>query len=111
MNNQRRALAVLAACLLCVAAFVPVFTLARSPVKSTPADQPKATANPHGFAGNATCSGRGCHGAIGPVEGGDVAKNEFSTWARYDKHATAFDALRGPRAKDMATNLADQPRK
>ena len=57
------------------------------------------------FAGAASCSGRGCHGALTANESG-VQQNEFATWLRHDKHAQAFEALLSPRAKQMAQNLA-----
>jgi hypothetical protein len=107
MKTNRRAPAGLAACIMLAFVVLPLVSPAReeSEVRRAPAEPPKAT-NPHGFAGSAACSGRGCHGAIAPDASGPVARNEYSTWARYDKHATAFDALRSRRAKDMAANLA-----
>jgi hypothetical protein len=104
MNTTRRRTG-LSGCLLAAAIFVPLLSPAReAPV--VPADPSKATVNSLGFAGTATCSARGCHGAIAATEGSGIARNESSIWARYDKHATAFDALLSDRAKTMAQNLA-----
>jgi hypothetical protein len=57
------------------------------------------------YAGRASCSGRNCHGGFQPAAGGGVQQNEFTTWLAHDKHARAFDVLRGDRAKRMAKNL------
>ncbi len=58
------------------------------------------------FAGRASCSGRSCHGGLEPAAGGGVRQNEFTFWLAHDKHARAYEVLRGERARRMAANLA-----
>ncbi len=56
------------------------------------------------IAGRASCSGRACHGGLEAVAGG-VRQNEFTFCLAHDKHARAFEVLKGERARRMAENL------
>jgi hypothetical protein len=58
-----------------------------------------------GFAGNASCSARACHGGDKPVDA-VAQQNEYTTSLLYDKHTRSYEVLKGERAKRMAANLA-----
>ena len=68
--------------------------VAAPPVPSSaPADAPAVDTAP--LVGTAGCSARGCHGRIGPGPDPAVRQNEFSLWLEQDRHAQAYQALRG----------------
>jgi Cytochrome c554 and c-prime len=57
------------------------------------------------LAGTASCSARGCHGAIEPVlNPARCQQNEYNLWA-HDRHADAYRALFNERSKDIARIL------
>src|SRR5579884_1841843 len=58
------------------------------------------------IAGNASCSGRSCHGGLEANPGKAVGQNEVLLFAGHDRHARAYQALLGERARRMADNLA-----
>jgi hypothetical protein len=70
-----------------------------------PAPKPQAAPAAAQIAGRASCSGRGCHGRLEPSADSGIQQNEFVTWLNYDKHARAFEVLKGERAQRMARNL------
>lgn len=58
--------------------------------------------------GTASCAGSSCHGATASwqrMSGSRVASDEYRTWQRHDRHARAFDALRGATGQRIASNL------
>lgn len=59
-------------------------------------------------AGHLTCSGALCHGAVQAwmrTKGSSVRQNEYLIWQRRDRHATAYDTLRGAESKRIGANL------
>jgi hypothetical protein len=57
------------------------------------------------LAGTASCSARGCHGAIEPVlNPAQCRQNEYNLWAD-DRHADAYRALFNDRSRDIARLL------
>jgi hypothetical protein len=62
------------------------------------------------LAGTATCSARGCHGALEPrpaqAPNAPVQLNEFTKWiTSHDPHARAFAVLSEKRSRDIARHL------
>jgi hypothetical protein len=78
----------------------------REPAAAKNADGKKETTSSAAhIAGRSSCSGRACHGGFDAAAGGGAQQNEFTTWLAFDKHARAFDVLKGDRARRMAKNL------
>ncbi len=71
-----------------------------------------ANANVLALAGSASCSGRGCHGALDPndpkLDKNKVGQNEYVHWTR-DPHADAYRVLFDPRSIKIAKNLGNTP--
>ncbi len=61
------------------------------------------------YVGAGSCSAVACHGGIQPRGTTKVLQNEYSTWITTDKHAHAYEALRGPLGKQMAGILKIGP--
>jgi hypothetical protein len=57
------------------------------------------------YRGTGSCSAAACHGAIAPVRGSRVRRDEHTTWVARDKHAQAFQVLFGTRSQTIAKNL------
>jgi hypothetical protein len=78
-----------------------------APVR-TPQPQAAEPQALHGFATNASCSSRGCHGRDEPLTGPDVhvQQNEYTFSVMHDKHTRAYAVLREHRANEIAKNLA-----
>lgn len=78
--------------------------------KASPAPQAKpqteGATGLHGFATNASCSSRACHGGDEPKGGADVQQDEYTFSVMHDKHPRAYAVLLEPRAKKIADNLA-----
>ena len=51
-----------------------------------------------------SCGSSGCHGQVASSSS-PVLLNEYVTWQKYDKHATAYKVLLEPRSKRIAANL------
>jgi hypothetical protein len=77
---------------------------ARKPIEdSGPALQaPAATL----VVGTASCSARGCHGAVEPISGSALLRDEYTTWVRQDIHASAYRVLFGETARSIMANLS-----
>jgi hypothetical protein len=75
---------------------------APGPQKKTP---PLASSVSLPLAGTASCSARGCHGGIEPVQNPDhCQQNEYTHWAR-DPHADAYRTLFSERSQKISTQL------
>lgn len=57
------------------------------------------------FMGVGSCSSSGCHGQATPSDKTRVLQNEYSTWARYDRHSKAYESLSGFQGRIIAKNL------
>ncbi len=57
------------------------------------------------LAGTPSCSERSCHGGEEPTVGRRVRRDEYTTWVRYDKHASAYSVLFGKRSRQIVSNL------
>jgi hypothetical protein len=57
--------------------------------------------------GTASCSARGCHGALEPRQGPDspVRLDEFTKWIAQDPHTQAFAVLADRRSQDIVARL------
>lgn len=51
-----------------------------------------------------SCGSSGCHGQVASSSS-PVLLNEYVTWQKYDKHATAYKVLLEPRSQRIAANL------
>ena len=54
--------------------------------------------------GAASCASMACHNANGPK---GSWRSEYTTWAAYDAHAKAYEALFDKKSSDIAKNLRD----
>jgi len=104
MRSRSRSAMVVGAVFLLALVLPSAFLPSRSAPAPEPIAAPRTNAAAEQLAGLASCSGRACHGAIEPV-GGGIQQNEFVSWLNFDKHAQAFDVLKGERARRMAKNL------
>jgi hypothetical protein len=96
----------IAAGLTAALALAGVASLARPERPAERITAPSDAAGAAALAGTASCSARGCHGAVGPADGDGPRLNEYTVWLGRDPHARAYQALLGPRARRMAKNLA-----
>jgi hypothetical protein len=104
--RSRSRLAFVVGVVLVLAALVgDTVTPGRTAPAPEPIARPRTASAAAQIAGTASCSGRGCHGAIEPNRGEGIQQNEFITWLSYDKHAQAYEVLKGERAQRMARNL------
>src|SRR5438094_1431547 len=59
--------------------------------------------------GTASCSARGCHGALGPTskpaDGAAVLQDEYGRWLANDKHARAYAVLFEPKSQQISLHL------
>ena len=60
------------------------------------------------YQGSGSCSAVACHGAIAPLAGSTVRRNEHTTWISDDRHSRAFQILFDNRSKRIARNLAGE---
>src|SRR5262249_39028315 len=58
-----------------------------------------------GLTGTASCSARACHGRLLPNTGERIEQNEYTIWQSKDKHARAFEVLRGLQSIEIIKNL------
>jgi hypothetical protein len=85
------------------------------PARPVPTPAEAHTADPAApptmvLAGTASCSARGCHGALGPRSGqapdAPVQLDEFTKWiSSSDPHTRAFEVLFAKRSRDIARRL------
>ncbi len=68
--------------------------------------QPATSSVPTSYKGSGSCSAVACHGAIAPLAGSTVLRNEHTTWISDDRHSRAFEVLFDDRSKRVAHNLA-----
>jgi Cytochrome c554 and c-prime len=59
--------------------------------------------------GAGSCSAVACHGSIAPLGGGDVLRNEHTTWISDDPHSRAYQTLSSTRSEQIARNLLVDP--
>lgn len=59
----------------------------------------------HQTVGTANCAGSTCHGAVAPWEGGNILKNEYTTWSRLDAHTHTYEVLNNDVSKRIVRNL------
>src|SRR5208282_477711 len=71
------------------------------PVESRHAAPTRQTA----LVGTASCSARGCHGALEPLAESPSSRSSFSRWLDRDPHAGAYRALSSPLALQMGKRL------
>lgn len=55
--------------------------------------------------GVATCASSVCHGRAGAVEQATVAQNEYRIWAKYDRHARAYQTLKNEQSLAIARKM------
>lgn len=55
--------------------------------------------------GVGSCSSSGCHGQATASDKTRVLQNEYSTWAKHDRHSKAYESLSGFRGRIIAKNL------
>jgi Cytochrome c554 and c-prime len=104
--HDRRCLVIIVAAL-----YFGVASALRAP---TPASQTAPPASPIGTTasahpiGIAGCAARGCHGAPEAQANGpsDRLACSFTTWARHDRHARAFQTLETPLSAEIVCRLA-----
>jgi hypothetical protein len=69
------------------------------------AGNPPPAAGPSALAGTASCSARGCHGALAPVAGQDIRRDEYAIWLTEDRHAEAYRVLESERSAEIVHRL------
>jgi hypothetical protein len=78
-----------------------------------PADGEQPGPGPAAYApkGTASCSGRGCHGALEPRQGPEspVRLDEFTKWIAQDPHTQAYAVLAERRSQDIVARLDGRP--
>jgi hypothetical protein len=97
-------------CLLLLA--VPVGLWLTGPQAQTStqtAGQPPEAHSVPALVGTASCSARGCHGAITPKKGERIEQNENTIWLTQDKHARAYEVLLGQRSEEIIAKLHRKP--
>jgi len=97
-------------CLLLVA--VPVglwLTGPQAQTRTQTGGQPPDAQSAPALAGTASCSARGCHGAIVPKKGERIEQNENTIWLTQDKHARAYEVLLGQRSEEIIAKLHRTP--
>lgn len=62
-------------------------------------------AKPAKFMGTGTCASSNCHGGVSPRNSSSVLQNEFVTWQKRDKHATAYQVLLNSDSKIIARHM------
>lgn len=73
---------------------------------TTPAQVPSLPYAAHARTmGAATCASSLCHGSVQIWPGSNVLQNEYVTWSRVDKHATAYNLLKNAESQRIAKNL------
>ncbi|HEV3085488.1 MAG TPA: multiheme c-type cytochrome [Gemmataceae bacterium] len=71
--------------------------------------QPPEARSVQALAGTASCSARGCHGAIVPKKNERIEQNENTIWLTQDKHARAYEVLLGQRSEEILAKLNRKP--
>lgn len=59
----------------------------------------------HTSVGNVNCASSTCHGSVLPWQDSNILHNEYTTWTRLDRHATAYTTLLSPRSQRIAGAL------
>lgn len=55
--------------------------------------------------GVATCASSVCHGRAGAKDDSIVAQNEYRIWAKYDRHARAYQTLKSAQSQTIARKM------
>lgn len=69
------------------------------------AEPPLPGQSPHPSIGVVNCASSMCHGAVQPWQQANILHNEYTTWLRLDKHATAYNVLLSAASQRMAQKL------
>ncbi len=99
--------------------FCPSLALEQSPAYAqTPRPAQIATQEPapqtvrpiqrYDYMGTSPCSVAECHGSVSPKQATEkikIARNEYYTWLKQDKHAKAYEVLLKDRSVQIAQNL------
>jgi len=88
---------------LAVVGFGAIFLAPHGSSSAAPPANPAAETGK--YTGPGSCSSTSCHGSVKPRTDNRVFQNEYSIWAVKDKHAKAFDALKGPIGERMGKIL------
>src|SRR5437588_11735091 len=83
-----------------------------SPEEAQGEQAPPKAAAPR-LIGTASCSARGCHGALGPAsrpaDGAAVLQDEYGRWLANDKHAQAYAVLFRAKSWEISRHLYGSP--
>lgn len=69
------------------------------------AGAPLPDRDPHQSLGVVNCASSMCHGAVAPWQGSNIAHNEYTIWARLDRHANAYNVLLSEDSQRIARKL------
>ncbi len=94
---------------------LPLLVLLTAGLFAFPRERPAAEETPtvpaardFRLQGTASCAAAACHNGNGPR---GALRSEYTTWAAYDPHARAFEALLDDRSRTITANLRKQDEK